>query len=233
VNVQRLNRLLAASPSLLFGILVAKLWVSGTLRYYVNDRTAWVVLAGGGLFLLIGLTALARAWVERQEPGLSWRSVAFLVPLLLGILLPAHPLSVASGQASSLGALQLASHVSSGSPGDSFGVWVGDLSTHPDPQWWAGRHVTLVGFVARQAGLPHRGFIVGRYLVTCCVVDATLMGFPVQLDHGPIPSEGAWLQVDGIFGRQNWTDPSGSHYPIIQHARVVPVSIPSSPYLSP
>jgi uncharacterized repeat protein (TIGR03943 family) len=233
MTAARLNRLLAASPSLFLGILVAKFWISGTLRYFVNDRTVWVVLAGGGLFALVGLRAVYLAWHSAHEPGSSWRTLVFLVPILIGLLVPARPLSVTSGQASSLGSLQLASHVSSGDPGDTFGVWIGDLSAHPDPNWWTGQHVTLVGFVARQAGLPRRGFIVGRYLVTCCVVDASLLGFPVQLDRGPIPAEGAWIQVSGRFGSHYWTDPSGAHYPLVEHARVMPVSIPSSPYLSP
>jgi uncharacterized repeat protein (TIGR03943 family) len=227
------NRLLAASPPLLFALLVAKLWLTGTLRYFVNDRTAWIVLLGGCLFAVVGLVAVYRAWRSPYEPGSSWRTLVFLLPVLIGLLVPARPLSVTSGQASSLGALQLASHVSSGDPGDTFGMWVGALNDHPDPSWWTGQHVTLVGFVARQAGLPHRSFIIGRYLVTCCVVDASLLGFPVQLDRGPIPAEGAWVQVNGTFGSHYWTDPSGTHYPVVEHARIVPVSIPSSPYLSP
>jgi putative membrane protein len=158
--------------------------------------------------------------------------VAFLAPIAVGLLAPAHPLSATTGQASSLGALQLASHVSSGS-GDSFGSWITALADHPDPGWWAGQHVTLVGFVAQQSGLPVRSVIIGRYLVTCCVVDATLLGFPVQLDRGPLPAEGAWVQVEGVFGRYYWTDPGGTHYPLIEHARVVPATVPSSPYLSP
>jgi hypothetical protein len=41
------------------------------------------------------------------------------------------------------------------------------------------------------------------------------------------------VQVSGVFGRQYWIDPSGQHYPLIGQARIAPVSIPSSPYLSP
>jgi len=59
------------------------------------------------------------------------------------------------------------------------------------------------------------------------------MGFPVQIDRGPLPAQGAWVQVSGTFGREYWTDPSGAHYPLIQHARISNVTIPSSPYLSP
>jgi putative membrane protein len=110
---------------------------------------------------------------------------------------------------------------------------VSDLSSHPDAGWWAGRRVTLVGFASRQTGLPPRSFIVARFLVSCCVVDATLMGFPVQLGRRELPSDGAWVQVSGVFGRQYWIDPSGQHYPLIGQARIAPVSIPSSPYLSP
>jgi putative membrane protein len=153
--------------------------------------------------------------------------------LTAGLLVPARPLSANSGQASSLGSFQLASHVSSGG-GDLFGYWMNALSDHPNAAWWTGQRVTLVGFVAHQVGLPAHSFIVGRYLVSCCVVDASLLGFPVRLDpSAKPPSEGAWVQVSGRFGKEYWTDPSGQHYPLIGQARISRVSIPSSPYLSP
>jgi uncharacterized repeat protein (TIGR03943 family) len=233
ISAGRPARLLAASPALLVAILVGKLWLTGTLRYYVNDRTVWIVLSGGVLFALVGAVGMREALLEDDAPPATWRTWIFLIPVLVGLVLPARPLSAISGQSTSLGALQLASHVSSGASGDTFGTWIVDLGKHPDPSWWAGRHATLVGFVAPQEGLPRDGFIVGRYLVTCCVVDATLLGFPVEVKGTRVPAQGAWVQVSGTFGRATWTDPTGQHYPILQHARVGPVSIPSSPYLSP
>jgi uncharacterized repeat protein (TIGR03943 family) len=233
MKIERLRRVIAASPPLLLTILIAKLWLTGTLGYYVNDRTIWIVVLGGALFAGVGLVGLREALSPgSHEPRLTIRSLVFLVPVLVGLILPARPLSATSGQASTLGALALTSHVSSGG-GDSFGTWVSDLSDHPDLGWWSGRHATLTGFVARQSGLPARSFIVGRYLVTCCVVDATLLGFPVQLDRGSPPPQGAWVQVSGVFGRLYWTDPTGAHYPILQHVRIAPASVPASPYLSP
>ncbi|GAC1626110.1 MAG: hypothetical protein NVS4B2_05130 [Chloroflexota bacterium] len=232
--VGHVRRLIVASPPLLVGLLTAKLWLTGTLGYYVNDRTVWIVLFGGVLFLAVGAATVTSALRRSHDiEPLSWRTVVFVVPVLVGLVLPARPLSAASGQSSSLGALQLASHISSGSGGDEFGTWVAALANHPDPAWWAGRHVTLVGFVSHQVGLPARSMIVGRYLVTCCVVDATMFGFPVQIDHGEVPAQGGWIQVSGTFGRRYWTDPSGQQYPIVEHARLARVTIPSSPYLSP
>jgi len=225
-------RLLAALPSALVALLIARLYFTGTLGYYVNARTVWVVLVGGLLFALVGIVALVRAWRSTAELGPTWRTGIFIGAIALGLLVPPRPLSAQSGQAS-LGALQLASHVSSGGSGDDFGAWITALSSHPDPSWWAGKRVTLVGFATPQAGLPPRSFLVGRYLVTCCVVDATLLGFPVQLARGSIPPQGAWVQVQGTFGRSYWTDPSGAHYPVVERARITPVTIPSNPYLSP
>ncbi len=69
--------------------------------------------------------------------------------------------------------------------------------------------------------------------MTCCVVDATLLGFPVQLDTSQVPPQGAWVQISGVFGRHSWTDPGGNQYPLVEHAHTSPVSVPSSPYLSP
>lgn len=229
----RLQRILAASPALLLALLVAKLWLTGTLRYYVNDRTVWIVLLGGILFAAVGAVCIREALRSDGALRLSFKTVAFLLPVLLGLFVPPRPLSATTGQASSLGTLQLTSHVSGGGSGDTFASWIGDLSSHPDADWWAGQHATLVGFVSKQAGLPSRSFIVARFLVSCCVVDATLLGFPVQLDRGSLPADGAWVQVSGVFGRRYWIDPSGQHYPLLQRAYVSPVSIPSSPYLSP
>lgn len=234
MSVSRALRLLSACAPLLVAVLIAKLWVTRTLGYYVNDRTIWIVLLGACLFAAVGIAALRGAWrPHHDEQSWSWRTLVFLLVVLMGLIAPARPLSASSAQSSSLGSLALASHVSSGG-GDLFGQWVSALAGHPDASWWAGKHVALVGFVTRGSGLPSHSFILGRYLVTCCVVDATMFGFPVQLPASePLPSQGAWIQVNGVFGRYYWTDPSGEQYPIIQHARVGPARVPSSPYLSP
>lgn len=234
MTLSRASRLLAASAPLLVALLIVKLWLTGTLGYYVNDRTVWIVLLGGGLFSVVGAISLRAALQHHaDEARFSWKTVVFVVPVLIGLIVPAQPLSASSSQSSSLGALQLTSHISAGSPGDAFGYWIGSVGQHADAGWWKGQHVTLVGFVAKQPGLPSRAFIIGRYLVTCCVVDATLYGFPVRLAAGAVPSEGTWIQVSGVFGGRFWTDPSGSQWPLIERARMVPALIPASPYLSP
>lgn len=226
----RIRPLIAASPPFLLALLVTKLWLTGTLRYYVNDRTVWIVLAGGALFAAVGIIALRHAVDDAQSP--SWRTAVFALPILIGLVVPAQPLGAASGQSSSLGSLQLASHISTGG-GDTFSTWISDVAQHPNSSWWAGQHAIIVGFVAHETGLPAHSVIVGRYLVTCCVVDASLLGFPVQLPaHQNLP-DGAWVQVSGTFSRDFWTDPNGQQYPIVRNVRISPVSIPSDPYLSP
>jgi putative membrane protein len=235
MKFSRALRLVSACPALLVALLIAKLWVTGTLGYYVNDRTTWIVLFGAFLFAGIGAAAMRNAWrTNGDEHAWSWRTMVFLVVVLLGIAVPARPLSASSAQSSSLGSLALASHVSGGGGGDLFGQWVSALAGHPDASWWAGKRVALVGFASRGSGLPGHSFILGRYLVTCCAVDATMFGFPVHLPASQsLPAQGAWIQVNGVFGRNYWTDPSGEQYPIIQHASVGPARVPSSPYLSP
>ncbi len=238
MSVQRVFRLVAASPVLLVTVLIGKLWLTGTLGYYVNDRTIWIVLFGAALFAAVGMVAIWKAWPEPHahdaHHALSWRAAVFLVAVVAGIAWPARPLSASSAQSSSLGSLALASHVSSGGGGDLFGMWVSALGGHPDASWWAGKRVSLVGFASPGSGLPGHSFILGRYLVTCCVVDATLFGFPVELPPTQrLPAAGAWVEVRGVFGKNYWTDPSGEQYPIIENAHVGPSLVPSSPYLSP
>jgi uncharacterized repeat protein (TIGR03943 family) len=230
--MSRLRASIASSPPLLFAVLVARLWLGGTLRYYVNDRTVWIVLLGAALLAVVGVVSVRSALRDDRTQVLTWRTAAFLLPIVVGLLVPPQPLSASSGQSSSLGSLQLASHVSGGR-GDSFPTWIADLASHPNSSWWTGQRVTIVGFAAHETGLPARTIIVGRYLVTCCVVDASLLGFPVQLPRHLNLPDGAWIQVTGRFGRGFWTDPNGQQYPLIQHVHLSPVSIPSDPYLSP
>jgi len=229
----RLTALITAAPPALVAVFIAKLWFTGTLDYYINSQTAWVVLLGGLLFALVGAVALWRAWHSHGHGSrLTWRTFVFLIPVLVGIFVPAQPLSANSSQSSSLGGLQLTSHVSSGGGGDMFGYWLGAIASHPSSAWWNGRKVTLVGFATSEPGLPGHSIIVGRYLITCCVLDATMLGFPAQI-KGAMPKQGTWVQISGRFGKDYWTDQSGQQYPLIKNATVAPVSIPSSPYLSP
>src|SRR5205085_1793635 len=61
VSLVRLSRIVAASPPMLVSLLILKLWLSGTLGYYVNNRTVWVVLVGAALFALVGAVTLRTA----------------------------------------------------------------------------------------------------------------------------------------------------------------------------
>src|SRR5437588_9767941 len=103
----RAQAVIAASPPVLFAVLVIKLWLTGTLGYYVNDRTVWIVLIGGILFAVVGIVAVLRTWREGDHgQPFSWRTAVFLIPVLIGLAVPASPLSASSGQSSALGALQ-------------------------------------------------------------------------------------------------------------------------------
>ena len=82
---------------------------------------------------------------------------------------------------------------------------------------------------ARQSGRslsdPPDPFDLTRFVVSCCVVDASVAQVPVLAAGGG--AEGAWVEVDGRLTVNAHGEPA------VQASSVTPVEPPDPPYLSP
>src|SRR4029453_3907315 len=97
----------------------------------------------------------------------------------------------------------------------------------PDAGARAGKPVRITGFVHRDDRLPREWFLVARFVVKCCAVDAQPVGLPVRVD-GEIPESGGWVWVEGVGGvGEGRGDPRA----VIGAIAVVPVARPDQPYL--
>jgi uncharacterized repeat protein (TIGR03943 family) len=90
----------------------------------------------------------------------------------------------------------------------------------------AGEAVTLEGFVWRDASAAAGEILLTRYVITCCVADAT----SAQVRVVNVPP--------GRFAPDDWVRVSGRIYPLgteilVDATRVVGIPRPSRPYLSP
>jgi putative membrane protein len=90
----------------------------------------------------------------------------------------------------------------------------------------AGEPITLEGFVTKEASAPPDEILLTRYIVTCCVADATIAQVRiVGLPPGDYESD-EWLQV------------TGNVYPVGREVLVAAnsatqIPVPEQPYLTP
>lgn len=168
----------------------------------------------------------------------SWLKLTVVsIPLLIGIFIPAKPLSSAAVQNG--GISTGLSSIGSGSSA-SFEVapadrtvldWVREFGSATDLSQFAGQSADLTGFVYRDIrfdGKPQ--FMVARFVISCCVADASAIGVTVQTDHADQWQQDAWVHVTGKFDIQSV---NGTPTPVLVVDAVQPVNQPDHPYLYP
>jgi len=90
----------------------------------------------------------------------------------------------------------------------------------------AGETVGFVGFVSIRDDTPADEFLLARYVVSCCVADATIAEVRV-VDVTP-----------GQFTNEDWVEVTGTIYPIgreviVEASSIAEVARPDRPYLTP
>jgi len=82
-------------------------------------------------------------------------------------------------------------------------------------------------FVHRDATLPAGWFLVARFVVQCCAVDAQPIGLPVRTT-GPAPEAGSWVTVEGTW---DVAEMDGVRRAVIGATAIAPTARPDQPYL--
>jgi putative membrane protein len=229
------------SPSRVAGTVVLGAWAalfwfllaSGRDAFYLSTRTEWVVPVAAVLLTLATLGRLASARAMRPEPLRSRElavMIAMVVPVLLLTILP--PATLGSFSAAKRSAVADAGF--SASEGD---IATGDLTlvdvaaaqTTPEGERAlanrAGEQVDFLGFVTRYADTPADEFLLTRYVVSCCVADATVAQARVV------------NVTPGAFEDNEWVEVTGTIYPIgreviVNASTIRGVPRPERPYLS-
>jgi uncharacterized repeat protein (TIGR03943 family) len=210
------------------------LLVSGRDAFYLSTRTEWVVPVAAVLLTVatIGRLASARATrperLRRRELGVL---VTMVVPVLLITVLP--PATLGSFSASKRSAVAGVGSSSAGdiATGELTLVDVATAQTTPEGERAlakrAGETVTFVGFVTRYGDTLADEFLLTRYVVSCCVADATVAQVRVV------------NVTPGAFEDNEWVEVTGTIYPIGREVIVnagaegiVEVERPERPYLS-
>ena len=168
----------------------------------------------------------------------SWARLALVsVPLLIGLIVPAKALGSAAAQnggiSSGLSSLGNGSQVAlSLDPAKRTVLdWVQAFGGAGDVQQFNRQPADLIGFVYRDIrfdGKPQ--FMVARFILSCCVADASAIGVTVQTTDAAKWEADSWVHITGKFTVQQI---SGTATPVLVADAIQPVAQPDHPYLYP
>lgn len=243
---ERLERTLKGLILIGLALFLTGRIANGTLLFYINRRFAWLTWVATILLLLMAFTQQQRTYTGRHHHdhdhahhhGRAGSWIALLLvalPLLLGILVPPQPLGaqavgVREVNTDGLGLGDDGTVLTRAAGERNILDWLRAFGAAGDPATFAGQEATLVGFVYRDETFATDQFMVSRFIIICCVADATAIGivvsWPASLDL-PLDS---WVEVHGAF-RPGQFD--GQAMPILMADSVTPTQPPGQPYLYP
>ena len=206
------------------------LWMSGRTSLYLSSRTSWLVPVGATLASLAAIGRLVTVRTQRTETlgaRETWTIGLIVAPVVLLLTLPPVTLdSFAVGRRSSASGVGSSARVVSG-PIDLVDVAAARAVIDAEAvlRARAGERVSIEGFVTEQAGEADR-FQLTRFVITCCVADATI-SYVTVVDAPP-----------GTFHTDEWVRVQGAIYPLgseilVQAESIEQIAPPDDPYLTP
>ena len=210
------------------------LWISGREAFYLSTRTDWVVPVAAVLLTAATIGRLASARVVAPNPLAArelWIMGLMVVPVVLVLFAPVTTLGTFSaGKRSAFSGAGFAASAGDIGGGELTLIDVAAAETSPEGERAlaerAGETVAFVGFVSIRDDTPADEFLLARYVVTCCVADATIAEVRVV------------NVTPGRFANEDWVQVTGTIYPIgreviVDASDVVEVERPDRPYLTP
>jgi putative membrane protein len=206
----------------------------GRVSLYLSPRTAWLVPMGGALATAAAVGRLATARTERIETlgrREAWTLGLFVVPVVIVLAMPPTTLGTyAAGRRSTFVGAGVSA---SGRDLSSGAISLIDVAAAQSSKQGlqalerrAGDTVTFEGLVTGEPGAGPGEFLLTRFIITCCVADATIA--QVRVVDGP----------PGQLPDNSWVSVTGQLYPLgsdvlVDASSVMPIPQPAQPYLTP
>ena len=240
----RLYRLLQAFILLALVVFIGFKLISGTLSLYINMQYMPLTVFGIVVLAIMTLVVLRYLGLEDHEHHDSGHQhdispsalMILMVPLLIGILIPVHPLDATA--ASTRGMNVSAPLVGSSqtrefqSAADTRNIldWIVIFNSTNDLSPYVGQTARVTGFVYHDPRLPANQFIVSRFVITCCTADASAIGMIVTWNQSANLKESSWVEVKGPVQASRL---GGQPIPLIEASVVLSTPQPDQPYLYP
>ncbi|MCA2001698.1 MAG: TIGR03943 family protein [Chloroflexi bacterium] len=245
---KRLYRSFQALLLLGMSVFLGAKAASGQLTFYINQRFIPLTIFGVVFLALLAQTLFAEIKRARQRDydheahdhdhaPASTNLWFMLVPLLIGVLIPARPLDSSALTAKGFNAsAPLASGDSSAQLFESESEernildWLKLFNYERDVSKFYGQKASVIGFVYFDEALGENQFLVSRFVVSCCAADAFALGMVVEWEQAATLQQDAWTLVKGTV---NSVTLNGRVVPLIEAESVQIVAAPEQPYLFP
>jgi uncharacterized repeat protein (TIGR03943 family) len=199
------------------------LLLAGRWSLFLAERVQWIVPVAAVAFTL---ATLGSARFRGNAAVGRWGFALGIAPVLLVLIVPLGTLSsFAASRRTDFSAARFSSEPLEQGDELTFQRLAGAAATDGGRAALAQRQGERVSLVGLTMAPRADGFDLTRFVVSCCVVDASVVQVPVI--GAPAGDEGSWVQVDG----QLILDAQGK--PAIQATVVTPAEQPDPPYLSP
>ena len=206
---------------LAWGVLLLKYFFTGELKLLIHPNYFALVGVTGLVLLFLGgirTVQTVEHWL-RRSPNQAEDTVTHVTVLPLGLgslllLLTAiaglvitptvfsSQLALQRGISNTLSPTQVQTKSFAGgsqNPEERTLVdWIRTINAYPEPDVYAGQKADFSGFVVYPDYLPDNYFLIGRFILTCCAVDAYPIALPVKLSGSreQYPQD-SWLQIQG------------------------------------
>lgn len=228
-------------------IFFASKAANGQLTWYINARFIPLTIFGIIMLAILAQTVFTEIKRSRQRalagehdhdhapaPSSLW---FMLVPLLVGVLIPARPLD--SSAFATKGFNTNAPLVSADSSALLFETdseernvldWIKLFNYEEDVTQFIGQKASVIGFVYFNEDLSENQFFVSRFVVSCCAADGFAIAMAAEWDDAATLQQDSWVLVKGTIEAITIND---RRVPMIVAESVQEVPVPNQPYLYP
>jgi putative membrane protein len=242
------------------GIFIFYKYISGQLIWYINQRflpLSWLAILG-----FLGMAAAVIFSTNRSahhhdhddddhhehhdeehdgknEPFIPvWGIFFIFIPLLLGLTIPAKPLSasaidnrgISSNAPLTAGGGSQTANINKPSEQRTVLDWVKLFNYQSDLSPFLGQKADVLGFVYHDPRLPAGHFMVSRFAITCCVADAFAIGMIVETKDADSLKDNTWVTVKGPVQTIHFNN---HQMPLILADMIQDATQPQQPYLFP
>jgi uncharacterized repeat protein (TIGR03943 family) len=223
---------------------------NGQLTYYINQRFVPLTLFGIVFLAVLAQTMFTEVKRARQhadqadahdhdhpQASASANLWFMLVPLLIGVLIPARPLD--SSAFATKGFNTNSPLVSADSSAQLFETdseernvldWIKLFNYERDISQFLGQKASVIGFVYFDETLNEKQFLVSRFVVSCCAADGFAVAMVGEWDQASTLTQDSWVLIKGTVRSITLND---QVVPLILAESVQAVSAPEQPYLFP
>src|SRR5215216_1282744 len=216
------------------------------LSWYINPR--FITLTYIGIFFLGVLIyrliiemkgSFAPDRHDHDHTSAPVNLLIMLIPLLVGILIPARPLG--SATASTKGLTTSSPLISSQSESRQVVIaadqrdilgWVTLFYFEDNLDPYMGEQASVIGFVYFDERLPNGQFFVSRIILSCCAADGYAIAMIVDWTEAASLKQDMWVRVTGPVEKAYFADDPQA-IPLIRAETVEAVPQPDQPYLYP